>query len=248
MNIMKRQLKIFLSLAVATVFSMVVSCGPAEGGYTEEFYFEDIYTVNKSTLQAEFSDTSFMVSNVQEYGLNTGDRARLVLHYYWDAYSGLMPKYSVLQVVELIPTREVTAMDTTVLAEYNTLMKLDYYELMDRYYKPVWVRNNLQNINVVYTGHSEFVDFKLMLRGVSESEGAIEFDLVAKSTYTTNVESTKLLTFDLTKVGSMLSSAQKNSLASCDSVKTKIYCKSKNSEGAIVTESFTGGKLKNIFR
>ena len=248
MNIMKRQLKIFLSLAVATVFSMVVSCGPAEGGYTEEAYFDDIFTVNKSTLQPEFSDTSFMVSNVLNYGLNTGDRAHLVLHYYWDAYSGVKPEYKIHEVVEVIPTREVSAMDSTVLAEYNTLMKLDYYELDDRYYKPVWVWNNLQNINVVYNGYFDSVDFKLMLRGVLASEEAIEFDLVAKSAYTTNVESTKLLTFDLTKVGSMLSPAQKNSLASCDSVKTKIYCKSKNSEGEIVTESFTGGKLKNIFR
>ena len=65
---MKKQLKFFVSFAVVAMLGMMVSCDPAEGAYTEERYVDNIYTVNKATVQPEFADTTYFVSNIEEYG------------------------------------------------------------------------------------------------------------------------------------------------------------------------------------
>ena len=245
---MKKQLKFFVSFAVVAMLGMMVSCDPAEGAYTEERYVDNIYTVNKATVQPEFADTTYFVSNIEEYGLQTGDRAHMVLRYYFDAYSGEKPQWSIVEVVDVIPTRELSALDSTVFAQYNTPVDIDLYELWDAWLKPMWIWKNRQNISVKYTGLAEGADFKLMVRGVSESEAAIEFDLVAKTAYNGGVKTKKLLTFGLDNVGDFLTASQKNSIATKDSVRTKIYYRYKTAQGDTITKEYFGGKIKNTFK
>lgn len=239
---MKNYIKLFF---VSVVAALVASCDPAESEYKYETYVDNIYTVNKATVQPEFSDTAYFVENMDKFGLKTGDRARMVLHFYHDAYSGLRPSWNISQLIEVIPTRELSAMDSTLLASYITPLDLDYYETSDRYLQPVWLWNNRQNINVKFKGVADGADFKLMVRGVSND--CVEFDLVAKVNSTNSVVNKKLLTFDLSQVGSLLSNEQKQQLAAKDSLRTMVYFKYENAKGEVSEKSFVGGKFKRTF-
>lgn len=239
---MKNYIKLFL---VPALIALVAACDPAESEYKYETYVDNIYTVNKATVQPEFSDTSYFVENIDNFGLKTGDRARMVLHFYHDAYSGLRPSWNISQLIEVIPTRELSAMDSTLLASYTTPLDLDNYEMSDRFLYPVWVWDNRQNINVKFKGVADGADFKLMVRGVSND--CVEFDLVAKVNSTNSVVNKKLITFDLSQVGSFLSNEQKQQLATKDSLRTMVYFKSENAKGEVSEKSVVGGKFKRTF-
>lgn len=243
---MKTQFKLLLIMAVALLSA---SCDNAEAEYKYETYVDGIYTVDakaKSVLRPEFADTFYVVENIDKYGLEPGTRARMVLHFYHDAYSGQRPLWNIVQLVDVIPVRAVEAMDSAALSAYGSPMQLAMLELSDRVLYPQWVWKNRQNINVRYKGLSDGADFKLMLRGVSE--GRVEFDLVAKALQSGAVKSTKLLTFDLAGLENLLTPAQKSSVASKDSLETRIYMKCETASGELYDFDFIGGKIPNTFK
>lgn len=212
----------------------VVSCGSAEGGFTEERFVDNIFTVNKHTVTPEYSDTSYMVTNMDSYALKTGDRARMILRYYYDAYSGKMPEWSIYSIDEVIPTRPLLSADAVDTTAYSTpITALVYYEFMDRFVSPVWIWKNRQNLNVSYNGIKERTEFAMIVRGISEDVDAVgnskryclDLELRAKSHLNTGVKTTQLLTFDLANVGDFLTAEQKRLVAGVDSLHTKIYLK-----------------------
>ena len=71
---------IFASMAMF----LMASCEPVQWGDKFEYFYDNIYTVNKHAVYPEFSDSFVMVSNMDSMPLKTGDRARMILRYYYD--------------------------------------------------------------------------------------------------------------------------------------------------------------------
>ncbi len=238
--------KYFIGLFVAVMAVCFVSCDSAESGFKQEMYLDNIFTVNKHAVIPEYSDTSFMVSNMDSYNLNTGDRARMVLRYYYDANSGRMPEWSIYSLVEVIPTRRLqSAADVDIAAYVTPFTALPYYELLDRYCKPVWVWKNRQNINITYKGVKDGAEFAMVVRGLKDN--SVELELLAKADDNGNSSSTKLLTFDLADIGNYLTAEEKSSVSGVDSLQTRIFFKrlekDKVSEAQVI-----GGKFANPFK
>ena len=93
-------------------------------------YVYDIYTVNKHTVRPEFEDTAFMVQNMAQYPLQTGDRAYMVLKYFYDAESVKYPQWTIEKVLDIIPTRPLQAKDSvafegiTILCGCGTISRI----------------------------------------------------------------------------------------------------------------------------
>lgn len=234
--------KLLYSLAVMTSV-LLASCGPAEYGYTFDNYYDDIYTVNKSTVTPEFSDSSAMVSDLLEYGLQTGDRVHMTLRHHYDSETMQRPELTVYRVVKVIPTLHLSpkeSIDTTV---YSTpFNKLHEYEFLDRYAQPVWVWKNRQNINISYFGLKDGADFAMSVIGVNED--CVELELRAKATRSGNVTTTRLLTFDLSNVADFLTAEQKSQVAGIDTLRTRIYL-NREENGALKRVNIIGGKFAN---
>ena len=237
---MKKLLNIaLLSLVAAVLFS----CDPIEPHYKYEYYYDDIYTVNKHTVSPEFSDSVIPISNMDTYGYQTGDRLHMTLRYFFDISTMSRPLCEIAHVTRKIETRPLAQPGSIDTAEYNAVFnKLDYYEFADRYVNPVWIWKNRQNLNIYYYGIEEGAAFAMAVRGVSED--FVEFDLFAKATRSGKLTNSKLLTFDLSNVADFLTEEQKSSVAGMDSLRTKIYLK-REVEGAVKEVNIIGGKFAN---
>ena len=244
---MKRFFGLAALLSVALAF---FSCEPAETGYEFEYYYDNIYTVNKHKVRPEFRDSLLTIYNMDKYGLETGHRARMVLKYYFDYSTMAYPKWEIAELIEVIPTLPIQAKDAVNAEEYNTLFtSLNYYELMDRYLQPGGVWNGLQNINIEYKGLKDNAQFAMTVRGIGvdetdEKNVCVEFDLYAKAQQSGNVKSSKLLTFDISNVADFLTDEQKSRIAGIDSLKTRIFLKSEV-DGVAKETNILGGKFAN---
>lgn len=215
---MKKMLNIALPLMALLFFS----CSPVEPEYTEENYFYDIYTVYKHSVSPEFSDSTIPVSNMEKYGFETGDRADMVLRYYYDYQTTPRPVFTIHSVREVIKTRPLSQTGSIDAAEYNTPFdSLVLYEFYDRRVLPIWVWKNRLNMNISYFGEKSSASFAMTVRGVSGD--TVMFDLYAKAPRNGSKTSTSLLTFDLNSVADVLTAEQKNSLAGIDTLNTKVY-------------------------
>ena len=217
---MKRLTGIFSLFAVV---SMLWSCGPAEVSQVYDIYMTSLYTVNKHTLTEEFSDSAFFVKNMDDFDLETGDRAIIKLHWHYDLYSSIAPEYKILEVKKKIPTYSLTHKDSIDASLYTTAIPyLRHLDLGSHYQKPLWVWNGRQNLNIVYKGESEGAEFALVPRGFKDK--FLEFDLLAKAVDAGKKETERLLTFDISNVVEYLDSADKRLLLyEIDSVRTRIY-------------------------
>lgn len=244
MFIIERTMKRFFGIAALLMATLAFfSCDPAESGYKYEYYFDNIYTVNKHKVSPEFEDTLVTVSNIEQYGLETGQRARMVLRFYYDYSTMKTPKWEITELVEVIPTLPLKSKEDVDAAEYSTLItKLPIYDLMDRYLQPVWVWKNCQNINVSFKGLRDNAQFAMAVRGISGD--SLELDLLAKAQQAGNVVSSRLLTFDLSNVADFLTEEEKKSIAGKDTLWTRIYFK-REDNGAAREINILGGKLPN---
>lgn len=206
----------FVALAATVV---MWSCGPAEMSYTQEFTLQGLYTVNKATVAPEFSDTFFFVRNIDEYELETGDRALLLLHYYYDAFSGVAPKWDITKVIKKIPVRPLSS-DVDTAAYDTPLTGLQPLNFFNKFETRAWVWKEKQNICIKYKGVEENASFAMTVRGVKD--GCIEFDLFVNAPECEK-ETETLLTFDISNVADYLSDGDKALLT--DSIKTRIYGK-----------------------
>lgn len=231
----------FVLLPLAVFF--FVSCEPAEQGYTYERYFDNIYTVNKHKVKPEFSDSLIPVSNMDRYGFSTGDRVRMLLRYHFDSQTMRQPEYEIYSVEEVIPTLPIVAEGSISAAEYNVPFEGFYrYEFDDRYVKPVWVWNECQNINISPCSDAGETVYAMTVRGVKDD--CIELGLYAKSDTPSASPKAKLLTFDLSNVADFLTEEQKGSIASLDSLRTRIFL-TRKAENEIKEVDIIGGKIAN---
>ena len=154
---MKKLLDISL---LSSLILVLFSCDPVEPEYRYEYYFDDIYTVNKHTVSPEFSDSVIRINNMDKYPYRTGDRVHMTLRYYFDISTMKMPLWEISHVTRKIETLPLTAPAGIDSAEYGAVFnKLHNYELASRYVNPVWIWKNRQNINISYFGYIVFKSF-----------------------------------------------------------------------------------------
>ncbi len=216
--------KFYSIIAAFSAAVLVWSCGPAEVGYTQEFTLQGLYTVNKATVEPEFSDTSFFVRNIEEYDLKTGDRALILLHYYYDAYSGKAAQWNIREILKRIPVYPLSFPAEVDSAAYLTpitgVQPLNFFNSFEAL---TWIWKGKQNLCVKYKGVEDGASFAMTVRGVNEGFVELELFVDAKESDT---ETATLLTFDIRNIADYLSDEQKTLLpAEIDSLKTKIYTK-----------------------
>jgi hypothetical protein len=215
---MKRLYSIVAAVSAALA---MWSCGPAEMGYTQEFTLQSLYTVNKAAVAPEFSDTFLFVKNLGDFDLKTGDRAMLLMHYYYDAYSGKQPQWNVKEVLKRFPVYPLSAMADVDTAMYRTpitgLQPLNFFNDFDAL---TWVWKEKQNVCIKYKGIEKDASFAMAVRGVKD--GCVELDLFVDARES-DTEAVSLLTFDISDIEDYLSDEERTSLN--DSIVTKIYLK-----------------------
>ena len=233
--------KLYSAVVAAVVAVMMWSCGPAEYGYTQEFTLQGLYTVNKATVAPEFSDTMFFVRNIDEHELETGDRALLLLHYFYDAYSGQAPQWNIREVIKRIPVYQLSRKSEIDTAAYVTpVTGLQPLNFFGDFETSAWVWKEKQNISIKYKGVEEGSSFALAVRGVKD--GYVDFELYVNAPESEKETST-LLTFDIADVANYVSDEEKALLT--DSIKTRIYVKRINN-GVLADWMIDGNKIVNL--
>lgn len=217
---MKRLYSIVAAVSAALA---MWSCGPAEMGYTQEFTLQSLYTVNKAAVAPEFSDTFLFVKNLGDFDLKTGDRAMLLMHYYYDAYSGKQPQWTVKEVLKRFPVYPLSAMADVDTAMYRTpitgLQPLNFFNDFDAL---TWVWKEKQNICIKYKAVEEGASYAMAVRGVKD--GYVELELFVDA-QEAEKEIATLLTFDIGNIKDFLTDEQKALLPAGQEIKTKIFAK-----------------------
>ena len=233
--------RLYSTVVAAVVAVMMWSCGPAEFGYTQEFTLQGLYTVNKATVAPEFSDTMFFVRNIDEYELETGDRALLLLHYFYDAYSGKAPQWNIREVIKRIPVYQLSKKSDIDTAAYVTpVTGLQPLNFFNDFETSTWVWNEKQNISIKYKGVEDGASFALAVRGVKD--GYVDFELYVNAPESEKETST-LLTFDIADIADYVSDEEKALLT--DSIKTRIFVKRMNN-GVLADWMIDGNKIVNL--
>ena len=209
------------------------ACDPIENSYKQEGYISRIYTVNKAALRPEFEDTLYRMTNEPwEFGLETGDRAHVLLHYKYDAFNGKGVEWEVFKVIEEIPTLNLTPREEIDADTCDMPFSgLTPYELYDSYMRPEWVWNNMINVNVVYKAVAEKTRFAMTVRGVSND--TISLNLLAKTEQPSDTARTRLLTFDLNNIGSLLTDEERIAINGYERMKFRVHLKYKDKEGKL---------------
>ena len=235
---MKRLYSIFSVVAAAVV---LWACGPAEVGYTQEFTLQGLYTVNKATVAPEFSDTMFFVRNIDEYELETGDRALLLLHYYYDAYSGKAPQWNIRELIKKIPVYSLSRKSEIDTAAYVTpVTGLQPLNFFGDFETCSWVWKEKQNVCIKYNGVEKDASFAMAVRGVKD--GCVELDLFVDARES-DAETVSLLTFDISDIEDYLSDEERTSLN--DSIVTKIYLK-RMKNGVLEDWAIPGNDIRRL--
>lgn len=211
-----------LFISVASV-AILASCEPVQNSFTQEAYFSDIYTVNKHTLQPEFEDTLYRIKNFDSFAdtLKTGDRAHILVHYFYDAYSGRGAEWNIVRVIEKIPTDTLAARDVNETDFNLPLSGIMEYELLSKYLYPAWVRNNRLNVNVLLKAVPDSTDFAMTVREVKSD--TVSMNLYANTSKATTTKVSKLLTFDLKNIADMFTETEKSNLAKYENLKFRVH-------------------------
>lgn len=236
-------MKKLYSLAVAVAAAVIVwACGPAEQGYTQEFTLQGLYTVNKATVAPEFSDTFFFVRNIEDFDLKTGDRAMLLLHYEYDAYSGKAAQWNILEVLKRIPVYPLSFLTDVDTAAYATpVTGFQPLNFFNDFEAKTWVWKGKQNICVKYKGVEEGASFAMAVRGVKDGAVVLELHVNAPES---EKETATLLTFDISNVVDFLSDADKAQLPASGDIKTRIIVK-RMQNGVLVDYEEDGNSIVN---
>lgn len=213
-------------LAALSVALLVWSCGPAEFENSVTYELEALCTVNKSRIEPEFSDSTYLFArNVDEFGLKTGDRVFMSLTCTYNLYSTETPLWTIVDVKKRVPVYPLSA-DIDTAAYTTPVVALEPVDFFNEFTALTWVWNKKQNISIVYNGIEEGASYAMTVRGVRD--GYVELDLFVNAKEST--ASTKaLLTFDISNIADFLRDSEKASLPSnLDEIKTIIYMKRMN--------------------
>ena len=197
------------------------SCAPAEVSSTVTYDIEALCTVNKARIEPEFSDSTYMFArNVDEFDLETGDRAFMRLTCTYNLYSETQPLWTILDVKKKVPVYPLsTDIDTAAYA--TPIVALKPVDFFNEFTALTWVWKEKQNINIVYKGTEEGASFAMTVRGVND--GYVELDLFVDADEREK-ETTTLLTFDISNIKEHLTDEQK-ALLPAGELKTRIYTK-----------------------
>lgn len=218
--------KLYSMIAVLVAVVLVWSCGPAEFENSVTYELEALCTVNKSRIEPEFSDSSFLFAkNVDQFGLETGDRAFLKLTCTYNLYSEATPMWTIVDVKKRVPVYPLSA-DIDTAAYTTPVVALEPVDFFNEFTASTWVWNKKQNISIEYKGVEDGASYAMTVRGVND--GYVELDLFVNAKEST-ASTTALLTFDISNIADFLSDSEKASLPSdLDEIKTIIYMKRMN--------------------
>lgn len=218
--------KLYSMIAVLVAVVLVWSCGPAEFENSVTYELEALCTVNKSRIEPEFSDSTYLFAkNVDQFGLETGDRAFLKLTCTYNLYSEATPMWTIVDVKKKIPVYPLSANIDT--AAYTTpVVALEPVDFFNEFTALTWVWNEKQNISIVYKGVEDGASYAMTVRGVND--GYVELDLFVNAKEGAADVKT-LLTFDISNIADFLSDEEKAQLPTdLDEIKTIIYMKRMN--------------------
>lgn len=235
--------KLYGTIAALVAVIIMWACGPAQQGFTQEYTLQSLYTVNKATVAPEFSDTFFFVRNIDDFDLKTGDRAMLLVHYYYDAFSGVGAQWNIKEVLKRIPVYPLCSMSDVDTAMFKTpitgLQPLNFFNDFDAM---TWIWKGKQNICIKYKGVEETASFAMAVRGVKD--GYVELELYVDAEENEK-EIATLLTFDITNIMSFLTDAEKAELPAGQEIKTRIYV-NRVSNGVIIDWPVDGNYIVDI--
>ena len=218
--------KLYSAVAASVAAVIMWSCGPVELENTITYELDALCTVNKSRIEPEFSDSTYMFAkNVSQFGLETGDRAFMTLTCTYNLYSQETPLWTIVDVKKRIPVYPLSAdIDT---ASYTTpVVGLDPIGFFNDFTALTWVWNKKQNISIIYKGIEDGASYAMTVRGVND--GYVELDLFVNAKESA-ADAKVLLTFDINNIADFLSDEEKALLPSdLDDIKTRIYMKRMN--------------------
>ena len=216
--------KLYNVLTALVAVTAMWACGPAEVGFTQEFDLQGLYTVNKATVAPEFSDTMFFIRNMENFDLKTGDRVMLLLHYNYDAYSGVDGQWKIVEVLKKFPTHPLSSLSDIDTSAYKTLVTgLQPLNFFNKFEAKSWIWKNWQNICIKYNGVEEGASFAMAVRGVDE-KGCVVLQLFVDAKESEK-ETATLLTFDISNITDFLTDEQKALLPEGKDIETTIILK-----------------------
>lgn len=221
--------------AIAAAVLLFTSCEPVQPTYVVSSYSSNIYTITEDLkLAPEFEDTLYRVNNVGDFGkfgLEPGDRAHLILHYYFDAYNGKGGELNIYSNVEEIATLPIMPRGSVDANDYEMPLGLYSYELLYANTYPTWIWDNRLNINVSFAAKPSATDFVMALRGVEKD--TVRLDILAKTTLPSDTVNSKLLSYDIKNITEMFTDEEKSALREYEKLTFRIYRKNKKVTGEL---------------
>lgn len=208
---------------------LIVACEPVENSYTVDTYMLDVYTIGgNSALIPEFEDTLLKVTNMGEFDLAAGERVCLYVYNHFDAYNPKNSELKIVNVVEKIPTLSIAEREGINSSEYELLMRPISY-----YYQPsIWVWNNRLNVNALFHALPENTDFVMSIRDIQND--TVNFNLLGKTTAPSDSLHTKLLSYDLNNLKTLLTDDEKAGLNAHEKLTFRIFMKYKDSKDSLM--------------
>lgn len=235
-----KKVVIFCAVALSLFFS--VSCD--ESNSTQDGYIQGIYTIDRNFVYPEMQDTFYKVNNLADFDLKTGDRAILSVGYKIDNVVGARhAEWYIKDVIEKIEVSKLTSWENVDTTLYSSaiISPLDYF------YGKYWMWNKYQNIYLGYYSDGSDGDFLMSPIGLSGDTLCLK---LSSKIVNGNTPKTRLLSFDLSSVCSMLSDEDSLKLISLDSIYTEITTKVDllYYDSLVIKDMyFPGGKYKNNF-
>lgn len=221
--------------AITATVLLFTSCDPVQPSYVISSYSSNIYTITEDLkLAPEFEDTLYRVNNISEFdkfGLEPGDRAHLILHYYFDAYSAKGAELNVYSTLEEIATLPIVPRDSVDAGDYGLPLGIYPYELLYANTYPTWIWDNRLNINVSFAAKPAGTDFVMALRGVEKD--TVRLDILAKTTLPSDTVNSKLLSYDIKNITEMFTDEERSALREYEKLTFKIYRKNKKVTGEL---------------
>ncbi|MBQ8543412.1 MAG: hypothetical protein IJ436_08060 [Bacteroidaceae bacterium] len=155
--------KIFSNLLLIVLSVVAFSaCDNGEESLEYEGYFLNVYDVKEGgnsyylSFAPAFADTVYSIKKTEALGLSAGDRAYMVMKYYFDAYAMDRPHTTAAEVITKISRRSMSAKGSFDVALYNhpfsSVELLTFSDMSGEFAfnNFLWADGETQNIAVKY--------------------------------------------------------------------------------------------------
>lgn len=267
--------KLFSNLLLA-LMSVVAftACDRAEDSLNYEGTFPNVFDIKEGgnsnflSFAPAMVDTVYSIKKTDAPGFSVGDRAYLVMKYYFDAYAMLKPQVSVEQVITKVSRRAMSAkgsFDATLFnSPFSTVEIVTFSDFFRQYASNnfLWADGETQNIAVRYDkglictpkmtveGFSNGVLYFRLYANLEKREDWVDSETYSYSDRPDKV--CKILSFnmDWDMIFNELTTPEKEQIVAVDSLRSCISlvvadCKKGDDGMYIPNPAFTDGKFAN---